>query len=72
MRLWNTIPIVAGANDSLRYGSMKINFKRHKRPCVYYASSVGTFHTVLDVGDLVFKLYPEPGDNNSIPTIVSS
>lgn len=44
--------------------------KRQKCPCSYYANSVATFHCVLDVGDLVFKLNPGP-DNGKIPSIVS-
>ena len=51
-------------------GSLKIKFRRQKRPCAYYANSNATFHPILDVGDLVFKL--NPGPDNRITTIVSS
>ena len=36
------------------------------------AYSVATFHIVLDVGDLVFKLNPGPTGNAHISSIVSS
>ena len=36
------------------------------------AYSVATFHIVLDVGDLVFKLNPDPTENAHITSIVSS
>ena len=52
------------------FGCEKIKFRRHKRPCAYYANSNATFHLILDVGDLVFKL--NPGPDNRITTIVSS
>ena len=42
------------------------------RPCAYYANSVATFYIVLDVGDLVFKLYPGITGNAHITSIVSS
>ena len=42
------------------------------RPCAYYANSVATFHIVLDVGDLVFKLNPGSTGNAHITSIVSS
>ena len=51
-------------------GSLKIKFRRQKRPCAYYANSNATFHLILDVGDLVFQL--NPGPNNRTTTIVSS
>ena len=51
-------------------GSLKIKFRRHKRPCAYYANSNATFHLILDVDNLVFKL--NPGPDNRITTIVSS
>ena len=43
-------------SPNTRRGSLKIKFRRHKRPCAYYANSNATFHLILDVGDLVFKL----------------
>ena len=58
------------SSPNTRRGSLKIKFRRHKRPCAYYANSNATFHLILDVGDLVFKL--NPGPNNRITTIVSS
>ena len=58
------------SSPNTRRGSLKIKFRRHKRPCAYYANSNATFHLILDVGDLVFKL--SPGPNNTITTIVSS
>ena len=50
--------------------SLKIKLRRNKCPCAYYANSGATFHLILDVGDLVFKL--NPGPDNKITTIVSS
>ena len=42
--------------SNTRRGSLKIKLRRHKRPRAYYANSNATFHLILDVGDLVFKL----------------
>ena len=57
-------------SPNTRRGSLKIKFGRHKKPCAYYASSNATFHLILDVGDLVFKL--NIGPDNRITKIVSS
>ena len=54
-------------SSNTRRGSLKIMFRRHKRPCAYYANSNATFHLMLDVGDLVFKL--NPGPDKRITTI---
>ena len=64
---WNVkiIPSSVACNASLN-----VKIKRHKRPCTYYSNSVATFHLVLNVGDLVFKLNPGP-DNNYMAYIVS-
>lgn len=55
--------------SSICSGPLKI--RRHKRPCSYYANTVATFHVVLDISDLVFKLNPGQ-DNNRITTTISS
>ena len=44
------------ANSSSFNGPRNIKLRRQRRPCAYYANPVATFHIVLDVGDLVFKL----------------
>ena len=62
--------IALTGSSNTRRGSRKIRFRRHKRPCAYYANSNATFHLMLDVGDLVFKL--NPGPHKRITTIVSS
>ena len=38
---------------------MRLQLRRHSRPCAYYANSSATFHLAL-VGDLIFKLNPGP------------
>ena len=48
-----------------------LSIKRHKRPCIYYSGSSGTFHPLL-IGDLVFKLNPSPTRIIRIAAIVSS
>ena len=72
-RLWNTSNILGFVSSHLRYvlsDPVHTKLRWCKRPCAYYANSISTFHLVLDVGDLVFKLNPGPNDC-SIPSIVS-